>query len=87
MAAKEFQDHGYGDLIEIQQRDVCKDGFGIVDAVNAGKYPKTAMLSFAHGLIPPQFSLIYQRHGMPLHRQNKHLNSIELARSVHSVLV
>ncbi|KAI8147817.1 tRNA methyltransferase complex GCD14 subunit-domain-containing protein [Fennellomyces sp. T-0311] len=34
-AQKEFTDHGLTDIIQIQQRDVCKDGFGMTDAVNA----------------------------------------------------
>ncbi|ORX53670.1 tRNA methyltransferase complex GCD14 subunit [Hesseltinella vesiculosa] len=35
VAQKEFDDHGLSDLIVLQQRDVCKDGFGLEDAVNA----------------------------------------------------
>lgn len=36
-ARKEFNDHGLGDIIQLEHRDVCKDGFGLKDAVNAGK--------------------------------------------------
>lgn len=35
-AKKEFSDHGLSDIIQLQHRDVCKDGFGLKDAVNAG---------------------------------------------------
>ncbi|KAI9488550.1 1-methyladenosine methyltransferase catalytic subunit Gcd14 [Zychaea mexicana] len=35
VAAKEFTDHGLGEIVQIQQRDVCKDGFGMTNAVNA----------------------------------------------------
>ncbi|CDS12306.1 hypothetical protein LRAMOSA04501 [Lichtheimia ramosa] len=34
-AKKEFSDHGLSDIIQLQHRDVCKDGFGLKDAVNA----------------------------------------------------
>jgi tRNA (adenine57-N1/adenine58-N1)-methyltransferase len=37
IAAEEFKSHGLGDLIELKHRDVCKDGFGLKDAVNSGK--------------------------------------------------
>ncbi|KAG0170806.1 tRNA (adenine(58)-N(1))-methyltransferase catalytic subunit trmt61a [Apophysomyces sp. BC1034] len=32
LAGQEFQQHGLGDIIQIQHRDVCKDGFGLSDA-------------------------------------------------------
>ncbi|KAI9018498.1 tRNA methyltransferase complex GCD14 subunit-domain-containing protein [Phycomyces nitens] len=35
LAKQEFQDHGLGDLIQLEHRDVCKNGFGLVDTVNA----------------------------------------------------
>ncbi|KAI8377818.1 1-methyladenosine methyltransferase catalytic subunit Gcd14 [Radiomyces spectabilis] len=35
LAAQEFKEHGFGDIIQLQQRDVCKDGFGLKDEVNA----------------------------------------------------
>ncbi|SAM00553.1 hypothetical protein [Absidia glauca] len=35
IAAEEFKSHGLGDLIELKHRDVCKDGFGLKDAVNS----------------------------------------------------
>ncbi|ORY92166.1 tRNA methyltransferase complex GCD14 subunit-domain-containing protein [Syncephalastrum racemosum] len=35
LAAKEFADHGLSDIITTQQRDVCKDGFGLTDVANA----------------------------------------------------
>ncbi|KAI9263149.1 1-methyladenosine methyltransferase catalytic subunit Gcd14 [Phascolomyces articulosus] len=34
-AAKEFEEHGLSDIITIQQRDVCKDGFGMENVANA----------------------------------------------------
>ena len=36
LAREEFKDHGLGDIIDLQQRDVCKDGFGLKNQVNAG---------------------------------------------------
>ncbi|KAJ1959760.1 tRNA (adenine-N(1)-)-methyltransferase catalytic subunit trm61 [Dispira parvispora] len=35
IAKQEFQDHGIADLVTIQHRDVCKDGFGITNEVHA----------------------------------------------------
>ncbi|KAI8076835.1 tRNA methyltransferase complex GCD14 subunit-domain-containing protein [Halteromyces radiatus] len=35
LAAEEFRNHGISDLIELQHRDVCRDGFGLKDTVNA----------------------------------------------------
>ncbi|ORZ10830.1 tRNA methyltransferase complex GCD14 subunit-domain-containing protein [Absidia repens] len=35
LAAEEFRSHGLGDLIELKHRDVCRDGFGLKDTVNA----------------------------------------------------
>ncbi|RCI06654.1 tRNA (adenine-N(1)-)-methyltransferase catalytic subunit trm61 [Rhizopus stolonifer] len=35
MAQKEFDDHGYGNIIKMHHRDVCKDGFQMKDQVNA----------------------------------------------------
>lgn len=37
LARQEFKDHGLDDLITLTHRDVCKDGFGLSDTVNAGK--------------------------------------------------
>lgn len=34
---KEFEEHGLSDLITVECRDVCKDGFGITNIVHAGK--------------------------------------------------
>ncbi|KAG2220102.1 hypothetical protein INT45_005863 [Circinella minor] len=34
-AAKEFSEHGLNDIITIQQRDVCKNGFGMENVANA----------------------------------------------------
>jgi tRNA (adenine57-N1/adenine58-N1)-methyltransferase len=36
LARQEFKDHGLDDLITLSHRDVCKDGFGLSDTVNAG---------------------------------------------------
>lgn len=36
IAQQEFTDHGISDLITLTHRDVCKDGFGLTDTVNAG---------------------------------------------------
>lgn len=35
-ATKEFEDHGLSDMITLRRRDVCKDGFDLVDRVDAG---------------------------------------------------
>ncbi|KAG2192999.1 hypothetical protein INT47_002550 [Mucor saturninus] len=35
LAKVEFADHGYGDIIQMHHRDVCKEGFQMKDAVNA----------------------------------------------------
>ncbi|KAI8332357.1 tRNA methyltransferase complex GCD14 subunit-domain-containing protein [Chlamydoabsidia padenii] len=35
LAAEEFKTHGLGNLIKLQHRDVCKNGFGLKDAVNS----------------------------------------------------
>jgi len=35
IAQQEFTDHGISDLITLTHRDVCKDGFGLTDTVNA----------------------------------------------------
>ncbi|TPX45697.1 hypothetical protein SeMB42_g03900 [Synchytrium endobioticum] len=34
-ARKEFEEHGFTDLVVVECRDVCKDGFGLEDAVTA----------------------------------------------------
>ncbi|GJJ75933.1 tRNA (adenine57-N1/adenine58-N1)-methyltransferase catalytic subunit [Entomortierella parvispora] len=34
-ATKEFEDHGLSDMITLRRRDVCKDGFDLVDRVDA----------------------------------------------------
>ncbi|KAI8894995.1 tRNA methyltransferase complex GCD14 subunit-domain-containing protein [Globomyces pollinis-pini] len=34
-ATNEFKKHGYGDIIKITHRDVCKDGFGLENQVQA----------------------------------------------------
>ncbi|KAI9310564.1 tRNA methyltransferase complex GCD14 subunit-domain-containing protein [Dichotomocladium elegans] len=34
-AAQEFKDHGLNDIIKLEHRDVCKDGFGLKDCANA----------------------------------------------------
>jgi len=36
VASKEFEEHGLSHLVTLQCRDVCKEGFGIEDKVNAG---------------------------------------------------
>ncbi|CAO3649980.1 unnamed protein product [Cunninghamella blakesleeana] len=35
VATEEFRSHGLGDLIKLEHRDVCKQGFGLKDEVNA----------------------------------------------------
>jgi tRNA (adenine57-N1/adenine58-N1)-methyltransferase len=35
-AVKEFEEHGLSEMVTLQCRDVCKDGFGIEDKVDAG---------------------------------------------------
>ncbi|KAI8879778.1 tRNA methyltransferase complex GCD14 subunit [Backusella circina FSU 941] len=35
MAEQEFKEHGYGDIITVNHRDVCKDGFDLKDKVGA----------------------------------------------------
>ncbi|CAG8600875.1 1445_t:CDS:2, partial [Funneliformis mosseae] len=34
---QDFEEHGLSDLITIECRDVCKNGFGVTDLVHAGK--------------------------------------------------
>jgi tRNA (adenine57-N1/adenine58-N1)-methyltransferase len=38
VATKEFEDHGLQDLVTIECRDVCKNGFGLVNKVDAGRF-------------------------------------------------
>jgi hypothetical protein len=33
---KDFENHGLSDLITVECRDVCKDGFGITGLVHSG---------------------------------------------------
>ncbi|KAI8969132.1 1-methyladenosine methyltransferase catalytic subunit Gcd14 [Mycotypha africana] len=35
MAEREFKEHGYGDIIKMHHRDVCKEGFQLHDLVDA----------------------------------------------------
>ncbi|CAO3699289.1 unnamed protein product [Rhizopus stolonifer] len=35
VAAQEFKEHGYGDIVKMHHRDVCKDGFQLQNAVDA----------------------------------------------------
>jgi tRNA (adenine57-N1/adenine58-N1)-methyltransferase len=35
LAQQEFTQHGYGDIITVNHRDVCKDGFDMKDTVSA----------------------------------------------------
>ena len=35
LATKEFRQHGLGDLVTVQQRDVCRDGFDLVGVADA----------------------------------------------------
>jgi tRNA A58 N-methylase Trm61 len=35
LAQQEFSEHGFGDIIKMHHRDVCKQGFQMKDAVNA----------------------------------------------------
>lgn len=35
-ATKEFEMHGFGDIVSVECRDVCKEGFGITGKVSAG---------------------------------------------------
>lgn len=37
VATKEFEEHGLEELVTIECRDVCKNGFGLVNKVDAGK--------------------------------------------------
>ena len=43
---KDFEDHGLSDLITVECRDVCKDGFGITGLVHAGKSRNKNFLLF-----------------------------------------
>ena len=43
-AKKEFEDHGLSDMITLQCRDVCKDGFDMENKVDAGKSCKVVIL-------------------------------------------
>lgn len=47
----DFKSHGFGDLVTVTQRDVCKDGFNPENKVSAGKmliiyYLTTSFLGF-----------------------------------------
>lgn len=35
VAQKEFEDHGLSHLVKVQQRDVCTDGFGLIQEADA----------------------------------------------------
>ncbi|XP_013784259.1 tRNA (adenine(58)-N(1))-methyltransferase catalytic subunit TRMT61A-like [Limulus polyphemus] len=35
LAREEFQEHGLGDIVTVQQRDVCAEGFGLEDIADA----------------------------------------------------
>jgi len=35
--SQDFEEHGLSDLITVECRDVCKNGFGVTDLVHAGK--------------------------------------------------
>lgn len=43
MARREFQEHGLGDIVTAQCRDVCNDGFGLVDVADAGTILNAAL--------------------------------------------
>ncbi|KAF9100580.1 tRNA (adenine-N(1)-)-methyltransferase catalytic subunit trm61 [Mortierella sp. GBA35] len=45
-ATKEFEDHGLSHLITIECRDVCKNGFGLENKVDAGKCPSRCNTMF-----------------------------------------
>lgn len=36
MDRQEFEHHGLGDVVTLVCRDVCNEGFGLVNAVDAG---------------------------------------------------
>lgn len=48
LASKEFSVHGFGDLVTVDCRDVCIEGFGIVHKVSAGNscYHKILIKAF-----------------------------------------
>ncbi|RUS29378.1 hypothetical protein BC938DRAFT_480728 [Jimgerdemannia flammicorona] len=47
LARGEFEAHGFGDIIKLEHRDVCADGFGIKDTVHAGmSRHETVLLRF-----------------------------------------
>ena len=37
LSRKEFASHGLGDVVTLEQRDVCKDGFGVKAIADAGR--------------------------------------------------
>lgn len=55
----EFRDHGLEDIISLQHRNVCKDGFGDVKGVEAGERHACRV----RPVLMPQSSWICQRHG------------------------
>lgn len=45
-AKKEFEEHGLSDMVTLQCRDVCKDGFDMENKVDASKYTFLRLASF-----------------------------------------
>ena len=91
----EFKDHGLGDMITIQCRDVCKDGFDMENAVTAGnKLGKESVFAIdlrmlTHWIrVRIQCSWICHHHGKPFHRPKRpsgKSESEDYVRSVHAL--
>lgn len=45
-AKKEFEDHGLSDMVTLECRDVCKNGFGLENKVDASKWSNSGEDTF-----------------------------------------
>jgi hypothetical protein len=73
---EEFTRHKMDDVVTIQHRNVCKDGFTIVDEADAGTWAGLPILWLYNSSLTGaflkmlQFSSIYQHPGTPSSMQN-----------------
>src|SRR5437773_1259227 len=79
---KEFEDHGLSDLITVECRDVCKDGFGITGLVHAGnsyiEINITSNFFFNFLSIYYKCFWIYLHHGKQFQQLKRHLRLVIL---------
>ena len=45
LSRKEFTSHGLDDVVTLEQRDVCRDGFGLKAIADAGRVVRALLLS------------------------------------------